>query len=402
MILKKTLRLVFVLCCLIGSTSTLSGQVFLDYTDFQARLDELTTSAGVTAFDAGEVATIQAGIKSDLEAAYAGFDGLSFTEVDPGGARPDLVFGLTGSGLGVADHIDFLNQVVNDRARIFTAEFTFVLDEFSGSTNRSTQIEQITAALAGTAAHEFGHNLGLRHHDAYGSLTYEGTAVNTGNEEDTHVMATGSTGLGEVGRETLRTFSTNSLVKIAYADTTLAGGNPTAVVEGADIGGTTGTAMSVDLEAIPVANRFGEVIVGTLATDDDEDMFSVELAAGSLFTVDVNNDFGSGVGFDSLDTVIDFLDTSGSVLFTNDDTLYSTTEFGAGTTRSTDSAFYNINIATAGTYFVRLRSFSASDSGDYQLLLHTDMFTAVPEPTSAGLLLLGGVFCLIKRRRTTC
>lgn len=380
--------------------SSLPAQVFLDFTNFQTRLDELAANAGVTNFNSVETDSIQAGIKTNLETMYSGFTGLAFTEVDPGGSRPDLVFGLEGGGLGVADHIDFLNRDVNDRARVFTAQFDFVLDEFSGSTDRSDQLDQLTAALSGTAAHELGHNLGLRHHDAFGDQTYEGTATNTGDEEDTHVMATGSTGLGESGRETIRTFSTHSKVKLAYAAETLAGGSLAPITESGEFGGTIASAFEVDFEAIPVANRFGEVIVGTLATDDDEDVFEVDLEAGSVFTIDVNNDYSSGFPSDALDTVVELLDSSGTVLFTNDDTSYGFSEFGDGTVRSTDSVLFNVGIATAGSYFVRLRSFNASDSGDYQLLLHTDMIAAVPEPAGAGMFLLGGLICLTRRRRS--
>ena len=392
-----------IVTCLLAPAGLVYGQndVFLDYTNFQARLNDLAGVAGVDNFSGAEVTQIQAGIKSKLETMYSAFDGLSFSETDPGGTRSELVFGLTGGGLGVADHIDFFNRTVGDTARVFTASFGFILDEFSGSTNRSIQINQLTAALAGTAAHELGHNLGLRHHDAHGGLTYTGTAINTGGVEDLHVMATGSTGLNEVGRELDRTFSTNSLVKLAYADGTLLGGNPVATSEIGDAGDTIANAQEIDFESIAVAGRFGEVVTGTIGTNTDVDIYKIELEAGSLFTADINNDYASGFSFNALDTIMDFLDSNGNVLFSSDDTLYSTSQFGAGTTRSLDSILYNINISLSGTYYVRLESWNNSDSGDYQLLMHSNMlFTNVPEPTSATMFLIGvGGFALRRRKR---
>ena len=376
------------------------GTVFLDYTNFETRLGELAGSAGVDNFSASEVTTLKAGIKTNLETMYAGFDGITFTETDPGGTRAELVFGLTGGGLGVADHIDFLNRDLNDTGRVFTASFTFIVDEFSGSTNRSAQLNQLTAALSGTAAHELGHNLGLRHHDAHGNLQYEGNAISTGGNEDLRVMATGSTGLNETQRETLRDFSVNSLVKLAYADQTLLAGNPTALNEVGDAGDTRFDAQVVDFETIPVANRFGEAIIGVLDSNSDVDVYEVELAANSLFTIDINNDYASSVNNDFVDTIIALLDDDGNIIYSNDDTLYTSTQFGAGSRRSTDSILYNVDILTAGTYFVQVGSFNASGSGDYQLLLHTDMLAAIPEPSSATLCCIALTGCLARRRRT--
>lgn len=390
-----------VLCAL----AVQAGPVYLDYTNFETRLSELAASAGVTPFGSGEVAAIKSNIKSSLETAYSGFSGLSFTETDPGGTRAEIVFGPTASpgALGLADHIDFLNRDVGDTARVFSANFDFTINEFSGSTSRATQISQLSAALGGTAAHELGHNLGLRHHDAHGDLTYTGTPVSTGGNEDTHIMATGSTGLGETGRETARDFSVNSLVKLEYAAGTLPS-NPTASFEAGDAGATAGTAQSVALEALPVSGRFGEVIIGTLATVGDIDWYAIELLAGSVLTADINLDYADGFLFEPTNTILSVLDPTLSSIAFSDNTLYSTTTFGSGITVSLDSVLYNVPIATTGTYYVSVSAFSASDLGDYQLLLHTDLLSVVPEPSSLALFGIGGLALLVRlrRRRSTC
>ncbi len=379
-------------------TSDLKAQVFLDFDEFDDRLNELASAVGITSFSAAEISGIQSTIESSLESSFADFSGITFSDVDPGGVRSELIFGDIGGGLGVAQHIDFLNRDLNDTAFVFSGNFGFIVDEFSGSTQRADQIMQLSAAISGTAAHELGHNLGLRHHDAHGNLVFEGATINTGGDEDLRLLSTGSTGLSEMQREQTRDFSINSQVKLAYANTSIVSGNPTALLEDGDAGDTLATAQAITFEEIPVADRFGEVIIGELEVDADVDLFEVQLVGGSQFTIDVNNDFSSGFNNDPVDTVISLLDDSGNVLFTNDDTLYSATEFGTGTLRSTDSVLYNVGIVDTGTYFVQIESFGASDSGDYQLLLHSDQLFAIPEPTG-GLLILGALGCVAARRR---
>ncbi|MEM9940747.1 MAG: hypothetical protein AAF939_04085 [Planctomycetota bacterium] len=383
------------------SCSACFGQmnVFLDYSNFETRLSELASSAGVDNFSAAEVTSIRAGIKTNLETMFSQFDGISFTESDPGGARPELLFGLEGGGLGVADHIDFLNVAIQDTARVFTAQFGFVVDEFSGGNNRSDQLSQLTAALSGTAAHELGHNLGLRHHDAHGDLTYEGTPVNTNGVEDTRIMATGSTGLSEAGREVIRDFSVNSLVKLAYANQTLLSGNPQAANEVGDAGDTIADAQVVDFETIPVANRFGEVIIGSIDSNNDVDLYEVQLAANSVFTIDVNNDVIATTFFRNFDNEIALLDDQGNVLYSSTDTFYSTTQFGAGDGRDFDGVLYNVNIFDQGTYYVRINSQGGSSFGDYRVLMHSNLLAAtIPEPSSA-LFCLSALSCILGRRR---
>ncbi|WP_068135405.1 PEP-CTERM sorting domain-containing protein [Roseimaritima ulvae] len=389
---------------LLFSPAVANAGVFVDFTNFDSRMTELAVSAGVTGFNAGELSTLETGIVSVLENAYQDFIGLSFSTVDPGGTRPVVTFGTAASpgSLGVANHIDFLNRVSGDTARVFSANFDFVVDEFSGNNNRAEQISQLTAALGGTAVHELGHNLGLRHHDAYGDLTYTGSPINTGGVQNGNWMATGSTGLGEQGRQVPRTFSTNSLVKLAYAEGTL-DNNPVAVQEAGDAGDSIGSAMAVSFETIPVANRFGEVVIGEISTSSDIDFYAVQLAANSLFTADINVDYAAGFPFDNVNTTLSLFDMAGNQLATDDVSVYSGNTFGSGGFGDGfDPALFNVNIATAGTYYVQVAS-EGSDIGDYQLLMHTNSSThMVPEPSSIVLfgMFAGTVCCSVRRRRS--
>jgi hypothetical protein len=411
-----TLAVLGSLSVLTQNESVQAAPVFLDFSSFDTRLGELATSAGVTGFSAAEVTTIKGGIKTGLETTFTSFTGLSFTEIDPGGTRAVINFGLTASPgfLGVADHIDFLNRVIGDTARVFSANFAFIVNEFSGSTSRATQISQLTAALGGTAAHELGHNLGLRHHDAHGDLTYDGTPaiIVTGGDEDTHVMATGSTGLSEVGRETARDFSLNSIVKLEYAAGTLTS-NPTSIAEAGDAGSTAATAQTLVLDSLPVSGRVGEVVLGTIGSTTDVDVFRIDNVTGTL-TADINIDYNTGNAlFNNVNLSLDILDSTFTVIASNDVGRYTTTTFGevgfgGGTFGDGfDPVLYNVVIAT-GTYYIRVRKEVAdSDTGNYQLLIHTDQAETVviPEPSSLLLLAMGGLgLCVtgLRRRRQKC
>jgi len=409
----KVTALVLILCAM--SAPVRGGEVFLDYTNFGARMTELTSAAGITAFDAGELATIRAGIKSGLENSYQGFTGFTFTESLPAGAHPTINFGLSaGAGsLGVADHIDFLNLAPNDTARVFSGNFGFIVDEFSGSVNRAEQISQLTAALTGTAAHEFGHNLGLRHHDAYGNLVFDGTPIGTGGLQNQSIMATGSTGLNEAGRETVRDFSLNSVAKLAYAAGSLAT-NPTAITEAVDAGATLASAFSLTLEdKLPegiltargfAATRFAEVVVGSLSSAADVDIYELFLPQNfdlswSEITVDVNNDYPSGSSMTNANTFIELIDSMGNIIAADDASRYSSTTFGSGNSGDGfDPAIFRVPVTNGERYFVRVSS-EANGFGDYQLLVHADGMTTIPEPSSLAACSVGLVAFLAYRRR---
>ena len=381
---------------------------YLDFSGFDARMGDLATSAGIASFSSGELASIRSGIQSGLESAYSDFTAMSFTSSLPTGTFSTLRFGRTDAGgtLGRAQHIDFRNRDQADVADVFSSNFDFIVNEFSGSTGRAAQLSQLTTALAGTAVHELGHNLGLRHHDAYSEVTYTGTSVATGGSQNAYYMATGSTGLSETGRESARTFSTNSVVKLEYAQGTLAV-NPVKIDEGADAGGTTATARTVDLESLPVSGRLGEVIAGEIAASGDVDVFRIDGSqVGDFLTADINNDYADGLAPSSIvDSILTVFAADGTtILGTNDDTLYSTTAFGSGTTRDLDSILYNIPTIRGQDVFIQVRGFSTT-SGAYELLVHTDgqiNMTMIPEPSSmmlmSGIAVLGGLGCCIRKR----
>ena len=68
--------------------------MFLDYTNFQTRLNQMTTAAGVTNLSAAEISTVQSGIMSKMGTIYNGFT-ISFTQTLPTGNHETVTFGNT-------------------------------------------------------------------------------------------------------------------------------------------------------------------------------------------------------------------------------------------------------------------------------------------------------------------
>ena len=369
---------------------------WLDFSNFDTRLNELTTSAGVSAFNAGEIIQLRSGIQQKLETAYSSYD-VTFSTVQPSGLFETLNFGLTASAgsLGLADRIDYRNQVKTDVGRIFTANFDFIIE---ANSSRATQIQQLTSALAGTAAHEFGHNLGLMHEDSYGdpSIVYNGSApVPTFGIQNTHIMATGRTGLNELGRETDRSFSRLSQAKLDYADG-LGANTPTSTNEQGGAHGSTGTAQLIDFAELSSSGLLGRNVIGSINSEGESDFYSFDAVAGAIFTADLMSGAIFGNDVDSIMTLYDIDGTS--LLGQNDDIVYNADFYGTGSGETLDSGLLNITLTQTGRYFLEISGFGTS-TGNYELLMAVTPVAAVPEPSTALIFGLGGAVVLISRRR---
>lgn len=377
-----------------------AGEVKLDFTNFDTRLDELASSAGVSNFSAAEKTQIRSGIKSVMESAYSGFD-LTFTESPSGGVGTytTVLFGLsaTPGSYGLADGIDYRNKDIDDRARVFSANFDFIVE--SGDA-RATQIAELTAALGGTAAHELGHNLGLRHYDSYGdtSLTWNnGSPITTGGVQNTHIMATGSTGISEAQREATRTFSALAYAKLNFAAQVL--NSPlSSVVEQAFSHSSIATAQAIAWSNLLVPGASGYQaaanVIGSLGLSFD--VYAVNGVAGALLTANL---LGAGVdGIDDplADSYLYLYDSDGNVLAFNGDIAYSTTQLYAGALRTYDSLILNYVLPTTGTYYIGVGGGISPPSDNYELLLATTQ--VVPLPPASGLGLLGLVGLVVVRR----
>ena len=140
-----------------------------------------------------------------------------------------IVLGASNQGInsnGVAGQDIFNRRTVTydasgnpgPNARVFTGNFDNLIE--SGR-NRADTVTQFSTAVAGTAAHEYGHTLGLLHHFVYsndGIAPRFNNLNNTGGLQNEHVIGTGVTGITENIREAgPRTFSPFSQVMLDVA-----------------------------------------------------------------------------------------------------------------------------------------------------------------------------------------
>ena len=399
-----SLRIFCVAISLIVSLQTAASlaqiNVFVDWDDFEIRLNEATTSAGVSNFTAAEVTTIKTNVFNDITSHYSGFS-LNFTETNPGGNYETLVFGLTGSGYGLADSIDFRNLLKTGTGRIFTANF----DDFIESSDaRNVQIAELSTSLAGTASHELGHNLGLQHFDPYGIASFTATDFNggyiTGDAQNAHVMATGMTGLTEPEREVYRTFSDLSGVKLHMAE----GVSPNPITVTSEVGSShssAATAQHLDLTSVAFASEYddAELLEGFFSGSD---YYSVDLEAGDKILIEVLSEIIYNNDFDSL---LRFYDTDGTtVMFENDDLEVNSNGVNNGGSYSMDAMLWNLPVETSGRYFIEVDSFGSGDSGNYDMVVAVARFQAIPEPSAILFLsaVLGSAAMQRRRRSSSC
>ena len=412
----------FPLCCFILTfcfglcvSPSEGADVWLDFVsgtgpDWVERLNEATTDAGVANFSAVERGTIESNILSSLETAYGDFI-VAFSLADPGGTRERINMGAStgGGGLGVAP-IDFLNDSTGTQ-KVYTANFDNYLES---SDSRATQIAEISASLAGTAAHELGHSVGMRHHAAYGTAGITpANYSNTGGLQNSHIMATGNTGLSEVERETQRSFSRWSRLSMEAASgiPLVASPLPQTSEDPTDAGDATSTAQSLTLTSRPLSGFNAALIVGGNLDEPapgtstyDVDVYSFAGSSGDLLSAELWSDNQYSDDFDGQLTLIgpDGLTT----IHSNDDVRYQSDVFGTGTKRYDDSFLLNIPLTQTGTHYLKVETLGAdpgNSSGDadgsYDLLIGV---WAVPEP-GAGVLALCGLiswvgFCRFRTR----
>lgn len=413
---------------LFGASGAASGAVncWLDFTSLGLRLDDLVSTTAVSGsnmgagwtpaapginFTAAELTTIRTRVRDVMAAPYAGVPGItaSFTV----GARPganaatdeEFTFQLNAPNVGEgpygdADQIDWRNQKKNDRGRIYVPEFDLVFKSINENPawNRAQKIDALATALGQTAAHEFGHNIGLKHRDCYGTVNQNDYA-NTGGVQTSFIMSSGSSGLGDnLTRTNVRTFNWLERSKLAFADG-LANAPVMTQTDGAG-NANYDTATPITLQTLPTSGRQGATVVGSLA-DGVQDWFSFSANAGDTMVADMfATELEAARLADPINPVLAlfYLDTSGGgpgslqSIFVNDDFKFSgNTVFGgpANAENSLDSFMLNINLPSTGMYFLQV-SKSVPGGANYE------MFVTVPAPGAAVAFVFMGL--AIRRR----
>jgi hypothetical protein len=392
--IKSQVGALVLAAAMVGLPSSASAlNVFLDYTSFTDRLNQISGAIG------GQEATIKANIKIQLETAYSDYS-VTFHESNPGGSFETLRFGNTsGAGnLGVATGIDFFNKTA-DVADVFSANFNIFVE---GGEAIGTQVAELSTALAGTAAHELGHNLGLRHYDAFGDPgigdgTTGGDAA-TGGQQNAHIMATGSTGLSEAGRETQRTFSELSNIMLEHSDGM--GGSGTIYAEGTNGNNLDGLLQSFDTIS---AGFKATVINGNLVVNNDYDEYTFTGKTGERLLAKVVSAAGNvgGAAFigSTFDSVLELRDSNNNLVLSQDDIYYGATSVNSGgTSRTRDSMILNYVLNADDVYTLRVDNKNSFDTGEYGLIFGKDT-QPIPEPSTLVLAFTGLCGLAYLRRR---
>lgn len=337
-------------------------------------------------------------ITSRVAAIYAPWD-FSFSHtVVPPAPYAELRYNLGGTG-GQSSDVDFRNLDLGGSSTININGF------LDGSVSSLPETFENVVALSTTiGAHELGHLAGLRHADSFGPIgaglpplfppgvedynpNYPGPleAVETTRHTMASPITTGET-LAEVLAMTYH--GERSAVKLEFNEegiVTNETGAPHA---------SPGAAQSLSLPTLAVPNtlksgdlNFGrqlfadiEVITGQITVGGQIDYYEFEGQQGDFFNLEVVSRLS--------DRITPTIDPKLTVLLPDAVTVapyFAGTALNEDEFETLDSALVDLTLSETGTYFVQVAAESASDVGNYELLVYR--FRAVPEPS--GLLLAG-------------
>ncbi|MFC1805771.1 PEP-CTERM sorting domain-containing protein [Planctomycetota bacterium] len=419
---------------------------------------------------AGKNATdFEDGILAIVQADYAAYSYMTFTKIQPGGSTHSQIefsedFGL--GSFGNAHLVDWDNKITdhNNIVRANNAAGSAIDVYVNGfkSNVYDDSFDNFTMAVGGTASHEFGHSLGLRHFDTYGPLTDAG---NPNPQADHHIMATGSTGITGTDRTDYdRFWSEHSKDKLEYLDPANQPSRKRNEINTAPLSHAaiaTAEPLTINAaDALPLTGREVMVKVGAItgaATgaffETDFYEFSANMGDriyANIFSARLSDDDGLTANPFAIDSVLNLYNPGGALVYTNDDIGYNSTsganpgigdmegDPGAGmtkdqllalneliwaagdvgdtpssldspfTARSADSIlidspsgdFFTLN--QAGNWYLEVATKTTGDTGIYELFVsieRTDVQDVIPEPATCALVGVGLIALLRRRRR---
>lgn len=420
--------------------------------DWIDELNEASDRASADQFSPAERTTIENNILGSLNSIYADYN-IEFVTSRPSGIHDVLYLGRDNDASGVGSSLGSAQgDIGNLNAISYSASFLanphgnpgslpkVTTGNFNGALEprfdtRAEMIQELSTSLAGTAAHELGHSLGLKHHFAYSAVGITPDKYsNTGGLQNQHIIATGSTGLNESEREggdrTLSPFS-KVILDIAggvSSELSDSGRENIALVDNPifsddselddsnDAGNTIGTAA----ELLFGIGESSKAAISFIEADLDGGSSDVDVFR---FTTFGEATLSSHVFSEELlfarefDPILELLDSTGSVIASSDDVnwggdsidvLSSVPLDNDDSSYSDDSFLFNV-LLDAGTYFLSVRptdvNVSDNPSSDDQYFLVTSLspsFVAIPEPSSALLLSLAFGSLLRRRRLPAC
>lgn len=419
--------------CLASATPVSAIDVWIDFTsdfhdgnngsangvaDWIDELNEATSrSGGVTngppsqsQFTARNRQQIENNILADIRQIYDGYN-LNFVTQQPTGAH-DVVYlgadndasgvdGSFGKASGDVGNIQTRTYPTNPNgnpsgvSRVFTGNFNGALEPAFNTLQQS--IDEISTSLAGTTAHEFGHSLGLFHQFAYSAAgIVPSVSTDTGGLQNQHIIATGSTGLNESERESIRTLSPFSRVILDIAGGSQTHGGAAVVnnpvlsdnseLSGGDASDSLQFAQQLNFSIGESSGKEISFIEADLDnTETDVDVYQFSTTVETTLSAHV---FTSRLpGFDNFDSVLELVDSSGTVVGMADDIGWSGDEFVDTTNPADDdTGSFLVNFTVdPGDYYLRVSTATtdidaAANVGDpYWLVTSLDRELA-PEP----------------------
>jgi len=314
-------------------------------------------------------------IEAQMAEIYRNFGVTFVQELPTEGDFTTLVYNAGAPG-GLAEDIYFRNLNKNDNGVINIEGFGLTSTPF-----------QIVNASANIGAHELGHLLGLRHHDAFGTigaglppgLFVGGGFSNFPNPDDadetrSHVLNTPALA-GDVTDVLGQVFlGEREAIKLAFA----AGGE--VLVEAAANNDTFEQAQEVEFGELAVPNTIlsgvnedaGDFIVdafslvGSFTFVDPVDYYSFEGRTGLAYSFEViSNETNRYSNVDPVDPIVTLFNSDFEIVnhfdgvAMNDDDVES----------SLDSHLFDVFLPEDGTYFIEVNTFGGGDAGNYELFV---------------------------------
>jgi Ca2+-binding RTX toxin-like protein len=347
-------------------------------------------------------------ILQDLQSLYAPF-GVQFTLSAATAADEARRFGglyttvqfNAGQAGGQSSQIDPRNVELSGNTQVNA--FDFISRYLTAYTAANLIDDAMTKVSYFIAAHELGHQFGLRHADAFGPIntgfyltnvvgpnSFIGGYVPASGALETanHVMASPlSLGTPNTGLLNTPYFGIRESIKLLFTQY----GSSVAELQGTN--NTQATAMPLTLAPLAVTNvtpststEFNKnysvsavTVAGRIVLDQSgvstNDWFSFSGRAGQIVTLELSSTTANRFAGRAIDGIIKLYNSAGTLIASSDDDF-----------ESQDSLILDFTLTAEGTYYVMVDTFTDSnisdtDTGDYELFIYSAQEGIAPDTT---------------------